>query len=428
MNVRTRTPGAAALLALAMATPGAQAQSTDGYHAYQVFPLVVDTASFTQRFDLQGADPWGYDSVEPTFYPAQGTAQATPVGCPSFTPPSDGEMRFASLRDLCPGLPPGSMFGTLVLRSGMLFSGTSRVSNPAGAGFIVEAFPAHTFTSAQTSVTGLRRLTAVAGQPAFQTNCFVGNLGAEAPGSTSTATVLLTLHDAGGTALGSTNVSVAPGQIVRLLDVFAAAHVAPGNVDDATASFVVQDDTGAGLLSFCTVQDNTSYGADFRIGKQQYALNDGVGGPRDRTASRFTRIYTEEPIDAETAGAELAIPPGASRNIHLFYFRHPDRIGCALVNSAGGVIPASHGLEMRLRVHDPDGWSVVAGGNDVQLFPNVYLGDKPHHGDGANTTYQLEVESSGINEGVARPYGVWCYSGSGHTRGELLRKGLPPAF
>jgi hypothetical protein len=113
--------------------------------------------------------------------------------------------------------------------------------------------------------------------------------------------------------------------------------------------------------------------------------------------------------------------------VHSIYFRHPDEVGCLILDQAGAAAPAAYGLELRLRVLDPDGWRVLAGGNDATQF-QVFLGDKPRHGGGANTRYQVEVESNGLNTAASRPYRLHCYSGSGHTRGELLRKELPTAF
>ena len=74
---------AASMLAfLLLAADGAVAQSTDGYHAIQVFPVAVDSASFTQSFHFRALE-FGTDTIEPTFYPA-GQAQLAPVACPSF--------------------------------------------------------------------------------------------------------------------------------------------------------------------------------------------------------------------------------------------------------------------------------------------------------------------------------------------------------
>lgn len=430
MDARKITFGAIALL-LAGTAQVSQAQSTDGFHAIQVFPIVVDSASFTQRFHFRVNQFYDGTPISVIFYPAQGTAQATPLTCPSFFMPTLGERSFASLRALCPGLPVGTAFGTLVASSsfGQTFSAYSRASNPAGNGFSVESFPANTFTDAVATVTGLRRLSAQGAAPAFQTNCFIGNLAELGPAAVTFATeVNLSLNDSSGVLLGQTVVAVQPGQLVRLLDVFATAGLATGDYEDVVAKFE-SFGSGVGLITFCTVQDNTSFGADFRIGKQESA-HGIVPGAQDEGAMRLTFSETEEAIDSQDFGADLAIPAGASRNVHQFYFRHPDVISCELQipgNNHYLVTPA-YGLEMRLRVHDPDMWRVLAGGNDSVAFSSLYLGAKQRHGNGANTTYQLEVESNGQNSGANRPYVIVCASGSGHSKGELLRKGLDLTF
>jgi hypothetical protein len=329
-------------------------------------------------------------------------------------------------------LPAGTVFGSLIARNeaGMAFAATSRVSNPQGHGFAAEAFPANAFTSATTAVAGLRRLAAQAGAPAYQSNCFVGNLAQLAPGAPVQGTdVGVALSDSSGAMLGQTSVAVVPGQLVRLLDVFAAAGVPAGDHDDVIASFTTYTTERPALLTFCTVQDNTSYSADFRIGKQEFAWGEHAGA-QDGTALRGQFVIEEPAIDDEAHGLPLAIPPGASRNVHLLYFRHPDLVTCGILDPAGGAFRGREfGLELRLRVQDPDGsWRVLAGGNDVSLFDSVYLGDKPRQGDGANTRYQVEVESNGRNEAETRAYTLACFSGSGTTGGELLRKGLPTAF
>jgi hypothetical protein len=420
------------LALLLFAASSAQAQSTDGYHGIQVFPLVVDSASFTQRFDFRATYPWDTTDVEVTFYPAQGIAASTPYTCLAFWMLPGGETSFPSLRSLCPGLPAGSVFGSLIARSayGMAFSAASRVSNPAGHGFAAEAFPANTFTSATTAVTGLRRLAATAGTPAYQTNCFIGSLAELAPNGAAVATdVQVALTDSAGVALGQTSVAVQPGQLVRLLDVFAVANAPAGDHDDVVARFNTYTTETPALLTFCTVQDNTSYGADFRIGKQEFAWGEHAGA-QDWAAIRAQFVVTEPAVD-EQAGAPLVIPAGASRNVHLFYFRHPDLLTCGLMssNQTASFLGPGYGLELRLRVQDQDGsWRVIAGGNNIALFDSVYLGDKRRQGGGANTRYQIEVESNGQNASVDRPYTLVCLSGSGTTGGELLRKGLPTTF
>ncbi|MEO6519427.1 MAG: hypothetical protein ABIO17_10620, partial [Pseudoxanthomonas sp.] len=161
-------------------TAPALAQSTDGFHAIQVFPVVVDTAAFSQKFTFKNPDAANAVTVSTIYFPADGTSQLVNTGCSSIVIPAGGQMVFTSLRQICTTLAAGNQFGFLYTAitgtNTGLFAGYSRVSNPAAIGFSVEAFPAHTFTSADTIVTGLRRRASSSSSPAFQTNCFVGNL------------------------------------------------------------------------------------------------------------------------------------------------------------------------------------------------------------------------------------------------------------
>jgi hypothetical protein len=71
------------LLPLALAVPGmAAAQSTDGYYSMQVVPVVVDTASFVQRFTFQNAQDQDL-SLKIRYFPATGTS-ATAMQCPNL--------------------------------------------------------------------------------------------------------------------------------------------------------------------------------------------------------------------------------------------------------------------------------------------------------------------------------------------------------
>ena len=72
-----------ALFALAGAAP-ATAQTTDGFHAIQVFPIAVDSAAFTQRFTFKNPDATKAAEITVSFFPAA----ATPVACPNFTIPA----------------------------------------------------------------------------------------------------------------------------------------------------------------------------------------------------------------------------------------------------------------------------------------------------------------------------------------------------
>ncbi|OGT58975.1 MAG: hypothetical protein A3E01_09485 [Gammaproteobacteria bacterium RIFCSPHIGHO2_12_FULL_63_22] len=413
-----------ALLGLAWAG-GSAAQTPDGYHIMQVFPVVVHTGSFTQQFNFTSPTSGGV-LLRPKFFPAEGTPQAAsgPIDCPDFF--LTGFASFASLRAICPALPStGSIFGFLHVQ-GMaaslpdnmavrvpLFAGFSRVSNPAGAGFSVEAFPVSAFSSAYTLVNGIKRVAATGSTPAYQTNCFIGNMNLLAPGSQDPLTIgyIVTV----GATSYAAEVNLPPGRMVRILDIFAAAGVPAGNVTNASVIFTPYyfSENKAAVMSFCTVQDNTSFGADFRIGKWN---NSQMAYPEsyDRLASRTAAAHVD------VLGRNFQIDAGQSANTHLVYFRHPDLVQCRIVTwqSYDPVTPSLLGLEIRLL--DSTG-AVIGGGDGAVMTGPIYLGDKGARG-GRNDRYLIEVESNGQLEDVSRAYGLYCSSGSGNTFGyDIIR-------
>ena len=403
----------------ALASTPAFGQSTDAYHTIQVFPVVVDTASFAQRFTFRNPDPANPVTISPVYFPATGTSQPASINCPSFVIAADRQAVFDSLRQICPGLLAGSQFGFLYTHEddgfNRPYAAFSRVSNMAGNGFSVEAFPAHTFTSADSAISGIRRLAATANTPAFQTNCFIGNLNevttAAVPLST---TVKMYLNNSAGVQIGVTTViQVEPGKLTRLLDVFAAGGAPPGDYNDARVLFTENGTDEPGILTFCTVQDNTSFGADFRIGKQERGFNSPFGsvGAQDDHVSRSSTMVADVKVAGDIAARSFTIRAGNSSNTHVMNFRHPDWVRCELLEPVSGLrAPSGYGLEMRMLADD--GVTVLAGGNDIQGFGVVYLGDKTDRGNGANTS-------------VDRPYSLRCHSGSGHSSGDLVRYNEP---
>jgi hypothetical protein len=418
-------PAGVLLASLLLTAPAAQGQTTDGYHQDQVFPVVVDTGSFAQRFSFRNPTPAALD-LTVTYYPANGTT-ATKLVCANMLAfPADSSLTFTSLRALCPDLPSGSQFGFLRVQAQSpspfypaVFAGFSRVANPQGNGFAVEPFATSQFTAATSLVTGLRRLAKTGNAPAFQTNCFVGNLDENLPATP----IHYTLMDAAGATIGSGDLDLAGGQFVRLLDVFAVAPA--GDYDDASIRFEELGPKEPGVLAFCTVQDNTSFGADFRIAKQELADGGltGLGsviGPQDASASRETRLK-HDPLQRA-----YALPAGrASSNEHSFYFRHPDYVACGLEDAqTGAALTAAAKLELQLV--DWSGANAIAGGAGITAFGPVYLGDKTDRSSGSNTRYRLVVrDSAGADTAAVRNYQLHCRSGSGHTLGEFTRYQTP---
>jgi hypothetical protein len=411
-------PLAALGCALSLGPAIAAAQTTDGFHSIQVFPVVVDSASFTQRFTFRNPNTLGVD-VSPVYLPGTGTSQPSPLTCPSFNLPAGADRTFASLRAICPGLAAGSQFGMLYTyklnAQNLPYSGFSRVANPQGNGFSVEAFAANEFTAADGSIAGLRRIASGPGNPAFQTNCFFGNMRDLPPAATATSEVVVSLYDANGAKLGSDlAVPLVPGQLTRLIDVFGAVGAPLGDHDNARMQYFESGDGEPGLLAFCTVQDNTSFGADFRIAKQEHPFDFELVGAQDDHA---VRLGIEE---QDGFGRVFELGAGAAAaNTHLVYFKHPDWIECRLLDPLLDTAPTNnYGVEMRLV--EADTGAVVAGGAGTQGFAQIYTGDKVDRNNGANTRYFLQVESNGLNTGSARPYRVQCGSGSGHTRVDLV--------
>jgi hypothetical protein len=411
----------AAATALLLASGAACAQSTDGYHSFQVFPLVVDTGSFTQQFNFTTPNAFPV-TVKVRFFPGDdgaGNPIGPPMNCPNFVIPAQGLYTSNSLRTLCPGIVAPNTFGFVQLEAaessdGMygdipVFAAFSRASNPSGDGFTVESFPASTFTSATTVVTGLRRTIATDTSPAYQTNCFIGNMvpyDTENPGSSSTA--FYSIRNNNTTYSGQ--VTLAPGRMKRFLDIFAAAGLPAGDYNNLAIVFQnsnsIANNNRNGLMTYCTVQDNGTYGADFRIGKQAFgtmgiASNDGMAA----------REWSGK-VDA--AGRAFEIGPGNSANTHVVYFKHPDRVQCELLNpTTGARLTAAAGLE--IRAFGPE--HVESAGGDGQTGTGlIFLGDKADH-NGFNNRYTIEVESNEQNTAATRPYSLYCASGSGNTFG-----------
>ena len=420
--------------AIAASASQVAAQTTDAYHTTQVFPIVVDSASFTQRFSFRNPNS-AIATIAPSYYPGTATSQASVIACPSFTVAANAVATFANLRAICPTLAAGSQFGYLYTQEtsagNLPFAAFSRVANPQGNGFSVEAFPAHTFTSADSMIVGARRLAATVNNPSFQTNCFVGNLNdVTPPVSPVTTTADVTVTSSAGAQIGAvTSIALTPGKLTRVLDVFNFVGAPVGDYNDARVGFIESGTSEPGLFSFCTVQDNTSFGADFRIAKRERGLSHfltydhfvgtyEVAGQDDHT-NRFSTVDIDLPTSYFPSGRPFTILAGANRhNVHAIYFRHPDWIQCELIDPGTGV-RALTGYGLELRMLASDGTTVIAGGNNVTGWGKLYLGDKTDRDDGNNTRYTLEVQNSGTSTGTDLPYGLHCQSGSGHTLGEI---------
>jgi hypothetical protein len=235
-------------------------------------------------------------------------------------------------------------------------------------------------------VAGLRRQ---AGAPIYQSNCFVGALA-------EPISYQITLKtNPGGATLGTPITgTLAAWQQRRFLDVFgpAGANAPDGDYANVTAEF---RETGVGhpaYVGFCTVQDSTSFGADFRVARNVFA--------DDPTRYR-TVAYGHDGAGTLTTPAQILA--AGEKNVHVLNVRPPDHLQCDLVGPNAGVL--------ELRATNGDG-EVLGGGNEAVsvAFETGNRGDY----DGTAPLIRLEV---GVRE-TASPtypvaYGLTCLSGNG---------------
>jgi hypothetical protein len=240
------------------------AQTTAGLATTVVFPVAAQTVSFASEMTLFNPGS-NLLTASVQFYEANNAGAPGPKVCNDVSVPA-GRSTQISLATQCALTGSGSHFGLVVIADKAVpqvnaFYGYARIQNPQGIGFSVEGFPATNFNNQVGHATGLKRKAAA---PTYQTNCFVGSL--DQPVSYQ----LKLFNDSTGTQVGGTLAgSLTAFQQFRYLDVFGANGVnAPaGDLSNVRAEFTQTSGGSANLIGLCTVQDNTSFGADFRIAK-----------------------------------------------------------------------------------------------------------------------------------------------------------------
>ena len=258
---------AAAVICGALGATPAVAQTAFASSTTIVFPVVASTATFTTTVTLY--NPNGSDvTVGLDYFDAINQAAPTTSGqkpCNDVVVPANGSVAFtvASQCTLGAGV---SHFGPLVASDNAGVSqifGYSRTENNASAGFSIEGFPSADLTTDTTNVIGLRGSTSPS--PVYQSNCFV-------TAQADAITYDMKLFDgATGAQIGSTVSGALNGfEQIRYLDVFSSGVAnAPAATDfsNVRAEFTRTSDGEQQMAAFCTVQDNATFGADFRIAK-----------------------------------------------------------------------------------------------------------------------------------------------------------------
>ena len=195
------------------------------------------------------------------YFDANSTATPGAKVCSDVVIPANGATQF-SIPAVCT-LEDNPHFGLLVASdtagTNPIF-GYARTQNNANAGFSVEGFPVANFATGTANAIGLRGSTNPA--PAYQTNCFVAS-------QADAVSYDLKLFDGAGTQIGSTvSGSLNAFEQVRYLDMFAtAAAPAATDFENVRAEFTRTSAGTQQMVGFCTVQDNATFGADFRIAK-----------------------------------------------------------------------------------------------------------------------------------------------------------------
>lgn len=220
--------------------------------------------TFTSTVTLY--NPNGSDvTVGLDFFDANNNAVPGPKPCSDVLVPANGTVAF-TLASQCTLDPTTSHFGPLIASDNAATSqifGYSRTENSASAGFSIEGFPSENFATDTTNVTGLEGSTNVA--PTHQSNCFV-------TAQADAITYDMNLFDGTtGAQIGSTvSGSLNPFEQFRYLDVFSPTVAnAPAATDfsDVRAEFTRTSGGTQQVVAFYTVQDNATFGADFRIAK-----------------------------------------------------------------------------------------------------------------------------------------------------------------
>jgi hypothetical protein len=384
--------GASLLAAACLAYSGtALAQSPNGFASIIHLPSVANTAVYHSTLFIH--NPGGPVGVQAIFYGANGTAAAgTALDCGTLNI-AGGRTESFDIAAIC-DFAGASAFGTLRLieqdnKDPHPITAYTRVEAATGNGFSIEGFPLAEFSNntGASVVLGLRRASAA---PGYQSNCFASSIGAP-------VNVSLSLFDGTNTQLGTPYAfNLGANETVRLLDVFTTVGAPDGDYSNVRAEFSL----GAGNVgnpsfsAFCTVQNNTSFDADFRIAK--------TVAPDDQS-----HLYSFSQTD-NGLGGPFVIPPG-KKAVYAVFLKHPDFLQCQIIGDGAD--------KSEIQIKDPQG-NIVAGGDNVKTIPKFYLGDKTAVNNGGNGVWFVEMGTK-LNDGDDRSR-LRCYNGAGMSNAFVI--------
>jgi hypothetical protein len=395
------------MTALAATAGAAHAQATAAAGSVLVVPAVAQTVSYTSEVVVRNPNATTL-TLNVKFYEALTSTNPGLRPCAQLSVAMLESKPF-TLGSQCT-LGSGSHHGMLILEDASAeqtntFFAFSRAQTPGGNGFSVEGFPIGTFSGAPADVIGLKRQAA---SPVYQSNCYVGALG-------EAVSYQMILRDGTSNAIIGNPVtgSLNPFEVRRYLDVFSAGPngvgAPAGDYSNVRANFTVTNvGTTPALLSFCTVQESTFFGADFRIGKSNDARNDGQ--------RRVACIGLDNCTDTTpSVNQPEQLTNVSNKNVYSTILNPPDFVRCDLVG------PRAADLQIRLRQWGDPLTSAVfpsslpySSGGTGQSFFYVNTGGRAAVNGGTATRWFIDVAfRTGGNATTPISYGIACRAGNG---------------
>jgi hypothetical protein len=382
------------LFILALVPVGHAAAQVDAAGTMIIIPVVSSSSTFQSEISVK--DQSGTTrAVTFDFYEGQTSASPGKKACGSVSL-NGFQTKTVTLAAQC-GL-AGNHHGFVILTDASanrdkLFYAFSRVSNFGGAGFSVEGYPIGHIGGGDdfSEVIGAKRVAATASTPAYDTNCFVVSL------NNPVHFTILVEADQTRTLEGD----LPAFGMKRFLNIFDAVGAAPGNYQNATVTFLKDIGDAGTLIGYCTVQDFTSFGADFRLSK-----NWNAGDPSRFRLNCFAASFGTNPGECSTLQPSAPAIPNATTKIRLLTRIYgPDTVNCSILG------PRAADLEMQLVLDSPP--SLAAGGNNAQSFKYT-IANRASIGAGYHELFWLEVGfREGGNATFPIPFGIRCMSGNG---------------
>lgn len=400
---------ALAVAAASLLAAPALASTTAGAGSVLVIPVVAQTASYESEIFVRNPNDTPLQ-VTVKFYEANNSTTPGLRPCSALNLAAQQTIAM-KLGTQCT-LGAGSHFGMLILENAatektQIFYAYNRTQTPSGNGFSVESFPIGNFSGRGSGANGLKRQAAA---PVFQSNCFIGALG-------EPVDYLIQLRDANNNQLGNDITgSLQAYQMVRYLDIFAAAGLPPGDYSVVRATFENTNTGEPAHVAFCTVQESTFFGADFRIAKSVDAFD---------LSKRRQDCYSQTTCGTAITGAgATSLLDSGTKWVHQIIVTAPDYIKCELVS------PQLANLEMQLRGPGdtfasglfalPPGFTgapYTVGGNGQTSF-YIFTGHRNAFNNGVSTRLFIDVSYREGSGAATFPleYGITCYSGNGVSR------------